>query len=209
MQIECILKREGGTKAEIGGLEYHFKPLEDGAHVADVQEKAHIDRFLSISEAYKLYHGDLKTDAVPVAIKPTVLTDPNDMRIAGAPTTATQTFLLGSDIHEATYEIGGELYQLGDVVALAHTKSGLSAEDWNALDPDDRHARIDMALDDLADAAEAAAKPPAPPEGEQPPPVDPAVAERAALAAAYKEKFGKAPHYRLSIENLKAALAAE
>lgn len=206
MKIECILKREGGTKAEIGGLEYHFKPLDDGAHVANVEDKAHIDRFLSISEAYKLYHGDLDVDGVPVAIKPTVLTDPQDMRIAAAPTTATQTFLLGSDVHEASYEIGDALYQLGDVVAMAHEKSGLSAEEWNALEPEDRHARIDLVLEALADAAEAK-QPPAPEGGTEQPPADPE--SREALAAAYKAKFGKAPHYRLSIENLKAALASE
>ncbi len=33
MQIECILKRQDGTKAEIGGTEYHFEPLDDGAQV--------------------------------------------------------------------------------------------------------------------------------------------------------------------------------
>lgn len=55
MQIECILKREGGTVAEIGGIDYHFEPLADGAHVAEVENDDHVDRFLSISEGYRLY----------------------------------------------------------------------------------------------------------------------------------------------------------
>lgn len=55
MKIECILKRKGGTVAEIGGIEYHFKPQEGGAHVADVKDNAHIQRFLSIPEGYRIY----------------------------------------------------------------------------------------------------------------------------------------------------------
>lgn len=58
MKIECILKREGGTKAEIGGVEYHFKPDGNGAHVADVKDKAHIARFLSMPEGYAVYDPD-------------------------------------------------------------------------------------------------------------------------------------------------------
>lgn len=55
MKIECILKRSGGTRAEIGGIEYHFAPQPDGAHVADVNEKGHIARFLSMPEGYAVY----------------------------------------------------------------------------------------------------------------------------------------------------------
>jgi len=62
--------------------------------------------------------------------------------------------LLGSSAHDATYEIGGKTYQLGDVVRQAFEKSGLTTEEWNAQAEEDRHARIDMALDDIAAAAE-------------------------------------------------------
>lgn len=58
MKIECILKRQGGTRAEIGGIEYHFAPQADGAHVADVKDKAHIARFLSMPEGYAVYDPD-------------------------------------------------------------------------------------------------------------------------------------------------------
>jgi hypothetical protein len=57
MKIECILKRPGGTKVDLGGTEYHFAPQADGAHVAVVKENAHIQRFLSIPEGYRIY-GD-------------------------------------------------------------------------------------------------------------------------------------------------------
>ena len=62
MKIECILKRPGGTKAEIGGIEYHFVPQDDGAHVADVADKAHIQRFLSIPEGYAIYGEPAATE---------------------------------------------------------------------------------------------------------------------------------------------------
>ena len=55
MKIECILKREGGSKVEIGGTEYHFAPQPDGAHVAEVSNNGHIQRFLSIPEGYRIY----------------------------------------------------------------------------------------------------------------------------------------------------------
>lgn len=73
MKIECILKREGGSKVEIGGTEYHFAPQADGAHVAEVSNNGHIQRFLSIPEGYRIYgepddqHGDGDTDADPDA----------------------------------------------------------------------------------------------------------------------------------------------
>lgn len=55
MNIECKLKRDGGSKIDLGGIEYHFAPVADGAHVADVEEDEHIARFLAIPEGYRIY----------------------------------------------------------------------------------------------------------------------------------------------------------
>lgn len=68
--IECKLIREGGTFAEVGGTEYHFKPYTDGAHVCVVPDDDHAERFLEIREGYRLYRGDGKPvkGAEPVAI---------------------------------------------------------------------------------------------------------------------------------------------
>lgn len=55
MKIESIIKRANGTRAEIGGTEYHFAPQADGAHVAEVEETEHIERFLAIPEGYRIY----------------------------------------------------------------------------------------------------------------------------------------------------------
>lgn len=64
MKIECTIKRDGGTQASIGGVDYHFVPNDDDEHVCDVDNKAHIKRFLSISEAYR-EHGVAKVPSPP------------------------------------------------------------------------------------------------------------------------------------------------
>lgn len=53
MKIECTIEREGGTFAEIGGITYHFALDAHGRYVADVEDDAHIARFLSITDAYR------------------------------------------------------------------------------------------------------------------------------------------------------------
>lgn len=131
MKIECILKRAGGTKAEIGGIEYHFAPQDDGSHVADVENEAHQDRFLSINEAYRLYRPKAK-DA------------------PSKPAKAQEPGLIGSDVHPDTFDINGKAVSLGDVVAGAFKASGMTVEAWNAQDANARHDLIDAYLDELA-----------------------------------------------------------
>ena len=194
MKIECIAHRDGGSKIDIDGIEYHFEPLEDGAHVADVEEIKHQDRFLSLGEGFKLYRGDLAPVGVPTKISLPVVNDKGDLRNQSETIARS---IHGSSVHETTYEIGGTIVQLGEVVAKAFEASGLTAEEWNALDEGDRHAKIDITLDDMADAA---------PEEASAAPSD-ASDERTVLAEAHKAKFGKAPHYRASIDTIKAALA--
>lgn len=209
MKIACLGLRKGGTKVDLDGLEYHFEHLEDGKHVAVVEDEAHIDRFLSISDHYKVYHGAL-TPKNPAPVRIAAAGKP---RVFVAPKVDSQT-LYGSNVHETSYEIGGKTYSLGDIVALAHKTSELTVEEWNELDEDDRHAKIDITLDDLAEAAELAeTKQPEAPEAPKAPEA-PAVAttaaagdERAALVEQYKAKFGQAPHYRASIDTIKAKLA--
>jgi hypothetical protein len=54
--------------------------------------------------------------------------------------------LLGSDTLNAELQVGEGTIQLGTLVAAAHEASGLSAEDWNALDP---AKRDEMLLNEL------------------------------------------------------------
>ncbi len=52
MIIHSLIKREGGTVVPMGNDTYNFKPDENGNHVCEVKNKAHIERFLSIKEGF-------------------------------------------------------------------------------------------------------------------------------------------------------------
>lgn len=182
MKIECILKRHGGTRVELGSMEYHFEPLDDGAHVAEVDDEAHVDRFLSIGEAYKLYRGELSPQG-----KAQTAADKGVAQQLQAPSAG---LLAGSSAHPSHFEVNGKTYSQGEIVRMTFDPSGLTEDEWNALDEEDRAAKIDITLDDLAEAAPEAA-------GD----------DREALVAQYIAKFKKAPHPSAKIETIKAKLA--
>lgn len=178
MKIECILKRDGGTRTDIGGAVYHFAPLSDGAHVAEVAETDHIDRFLSIPEGYRVYHGQAERKSQPEPI-----TRPDTVKPVEQPKPS--VMLSGSEQHPPEFTIAGKVYTQLDVVQIAFAASGLTSDEWNDLGEDERAAKIDIALDDLSETAD----------------------ERAELVAQYEAKFGKKPHGKASIETIKAKLA--
>lgn len=178
MDIECKLKREGGTHVDMGTQKYHFAPLADGAHVAAVTDETHQDRFLGISEAYRVYRG---TAEGPKTVE--------------SEQTNSTPVLVGSAVHPASFEIHGQPYALGDVVALAHKDSGLDAQEWNELDDATRADLIDEALDKLNADTNGDGK------------IDGAE-EKAALIEQYKLKFGKSPG-NMGVAKLRAALDAE
>lgn len=150
MKIECILKREGGSVVDLGGIEYHFEPVEDGAHVADVADESHIDRFLSISEGYKVYHGKGTPKGEPKQIGEST----------PVPATATETKsagpLAGSEELPPQFDIGGKTITQLEAVQAAFAASGMTSDEWNELDDSERAAKIEIALDELADAADEA-----------------------------------------------------
>lgn len=60
-------------------------------------------------------------------------------------------FLLGSSVQPASFELSdGSVLSLGDVVGRAHAASGLSVEDWNALEESAREALIAETVDKLS-----------------------------------------------------------
>jgi hypothetical protein len=83
--IRCKLERDGGTRASIGDTTYHFRPQPNlgaaTAHVCEVAEKAHVNRFLAITEGYELFLGEDEVDA-PVDVAPAV---PDDEPVAPEP----------------------------------------------------------------------------------------------------------------------------
>lgn len=186
MKLVCPVKRHGGSHIELWGTKYHFEEQPDGNHVADVKDPAHQDRLLSIG--YTIYRPG---QAQPVEAAP-------------AKKTLEDASLLGSSVHQESFEIGGRTVTLGEVVTAAFARSELSIEDWNALAEPDRHAMLDEELDIMAADAE--------PKGDAgagaPPAVDPAIAEREELVKQYETKFGTKPHPRLGIAKLREALEA-
>jgi hypothetical protein len=188
MKIECILQRKGGTVVELPGKTYHFTPQKDGKHVAEVTIEAHIERFLSIPEAYRLLRT-LGAEAAVATFAPATdapIIDPDNV------------MLLGSSVHPATFDINGKTYALGDIVQRAFADSGLTAENWNDLPEDTRATKIDIVLDGIEDGEitiDAAH------EGQ------PVTNERAELVEQYKAKFGKRPPNTFSVETIKVKLA--
>lgn len=58
MEIESIIRRKNGTKVHIDGKEYFFfSEVPDGPHVATVDNDAHAQRLLSITEGYRIYRS--------------------------------------------------------------------------------------------------------------------------------------------------------
>lgn len=192
MKIECILHRPGGTKVELGGKLYHFEPQDDGRHVADVAVEAHIERFLSIPEAYRILRTP-GAEAVAQTVTP-AQGDDEPVKTTLEPGQA----LAGSTSHPAQFEIEGKTYSLEAVVRRAFDDSGLTVEEWNDLDDETRATKIDLVLDGIAEG-EVTLEAVEPQMSEED--------ERAALIEQYKAKFGSAPRGRMSIETLKAKLA--
>jgi len=57
--------------------------------------------------------------------------------------------LIGSNVLASNYEIAGAIVQLGDIVAAAHELSGMTVEEWNSLDQEDREDLLRLQLDRL------------------------------------------------------------
>jgi hypothetical protein len=144
MKIKTLIVHPKGSVITLPGAEYRPEIQPDGEQVFEVKDPAHIERLLAITEGFAEYAPG-KAAAVKKADD-----KPAEVAKTGA------EILVGSSVHPATFEIGGQTFQLGTVVAMAHTASGLSVADWNALADDERHARIDAELDRLEAEAEAA-----------------------------------------------------
>lgn len=85
MLIESKIKRPNGTVVVLDGVTYHFKPTDKiAAHVAEIKEPKHVDRFLAIPEGYRAYlnerveekadsQGDLLDANAPTEVKKTTV----------------------------------------------------------------------------------------------------------------------------------------
>lgn len=150
----------------------------------------------------------LVTEAAPIGLGSVIpdgaLTGANEEApVLGAIAKSASEFdgmvLYGTDQLPAHIEIGGEMVQLGTVVAAAHAVSGLSVEDWNGLVPQIRDQLLIEHLEVMrAGAASGASSPAAAPTGEVGKPVESAATPTPAIATAddSKPKAPTAPRQR-------------
>lgn len=187
MKIVSKIKRRNGHTVDLGGVFYKFEPP---SYVADVTEKAHVERFLSIPEGYGL--AELDEEEAPTGVQqPEQAADP-------------VVYVL-SDAHPATFDINGTEYEQTDIVRRA--AGDLTAEQWNALHEGDRADMIDAVLDQLAgdkqdDQPEDES---APLEGDL---NGDGELDREELAKQYEAKFGKRPHGKWNSDKIREALGA-
>lgn len=96
MLIEHTTKRHNGSIHSIAGVKYHFAPNDAGAHVAEVKDTAHIQRFLSIP-SFAVY--DPNAPVAVVATTESVAPEDDDDDIQPAP------------LEEAPDEVLDQLYE--------------------------------------------------------------------------------------------------
>lgn len=145
MKVQCKLIREGGTKVDIDNIEYHFKPNAKSEHVAEVTNKEHLARFLSISEGYTLPDDD--EPAKPAAKK-----EPQKP--------LEHVNLQGSDWEPKEVDLGdGKTVATAELVGNAFSASGLTADAWNALPKEEVESALTVALEAYKAEPELPAKP--------------------------------------------------
>ena len=130
LTIESIIQRSGGTQVTLDEKLYHFKPTpEDPRHLAEVLIVAHAERFLAISEGFRLVAGTMPVEG-----------QENMEYTPGVRTSVS---------HAAQFEIGDSFITLQDLTEYAFRESGLSVKEWNAQDDQDLHESLDFALQEL------------------------------------------------------------
>ena len=213
MKIESLIKRKNGTKVQLDDpkREYHFSP-ESGnfkdPHVCEVEEESHARILLRISGGYRLAEGE---------------TAPPDEDI-------TPPRLKGSAVHDARYTIkGGDVVELEDLVNMAFEDSSLDEDGWNELADQQRYEYIDTTLRELQEGFHETNDDSKPGDDEntgdaddnnggkdenqqeenpqqEEKPKDGDLPPRKELVAAFKEKFGRNPSNKLSVEDLYNAI---
>ncbi|GGE24268.1 hypothetical protein SAMN05421774_10864 [Gemmobacter megaterium] len=94
MFIESKIKRVDGSRVTMAdGATYHFAPDPEGRHVAFVTVPEHIERFLSITEGYRIAPGTVQAapaiGAKPAQATPAAITEPSEPTEPTEPTQPT------------------------------------------------------------------------------------------------------------------------
>lgn len=147
-------RRKEPTPVELFGKNYLFTLNPAGHCVADVDDDRAVDRLLQIPEAYREY-----SPATAPAVSSAPAPAPLAASLPPAPDATADTeddgpeLLKGSDTLPAVIDLGhGKTITVGEVVALAHARSGLDAEEWNLNDDEDRESLLQAQVDTLREA---------------------------------------------------------
>lgn len=187
MKIVSKIKRRNGHSVTLGDTAYKFLPPD---YAAEVSEKAHIERLMSIPEGYGIADAE-----------PEESTQPNPDKAED------HAELLGSELHPASFEIGGKTIEQSVVVTMA--AGDRTPEEWNALSEGERADLIDEQLDKLAESAEYGDESADDHAEEQPLEGDlngDGNLEREELAKLYESKFGKRPHGKWNADRISEEL---
>jgi hypothetical protein len=176
MRIESIIARKPGSTISLFGTEYVFTTRSDGKLCADVEDEKHIERFLSIPEGYRDADGELVAKPTITPARTTVDPVPTYTIPMGYPTQFTMP--------------NGANITIEYAVERAALASGLSFENWEALDEEARSEQVDAMLDIIERENQ-----PAQPD------------ERALAAADYEAKLGRKPHYKWNAAKIREELA--
>ncbi len=115
-----------------------FKAGEDGELVGEVAHEPTVAELLLGGMFFPADPADYDT-ALKLSTPP----------IEGAPAAGALT---GSPNFEAVQDIGDKQYQLSEIVAAAHSASGMSVDEWNALTETERDDLIEAELDRMEGA---------------------------------------------------------
>lgn len=136
MLIQCILKREGGTQVQMEEVVYHFKPTpRDPRHLAEVLIQAHAERFLAISEGYRMADGQMLAKKVE---------EPENL----------EGRLFLSTAHASQFELAdGSMVSLFELTEHAYRESAMTLYEWNNQEDESLYEALDQALKELNEGA--------------------------------------------------------
>jgi predicted flap endonuclease-1-like 5' DNA nuclease len=121
--IQCLL---GPRETQAGGQTYNFSNDEHRRAVCEVHNLVHVQVFLSVQ-----HYIVAEPLPIPAAVIPKL-----------------EETLLGSSVLPSVVQFDDEhSATLGEIVVRAHTESGLTLADWNALPVADREARLQAVVD--------------------------------------------------------------
>lgn len=189
MKIECLIRRSKGTLVEFkaDGKAYHFTPDEEGRHVAEVDDPAHIKRLLSIEpETY------IKCGTKPKSLRyqkrqkqvefETEKVDLEDLMNNGETSSDKDDENLGDDQGDNKINDNSDSKDDGGELDSEDMKAFIDDED----DGDEDNDSVIGSLD----------------EGDDTKVVDYEALNEEELALVYEQKFGKKPHHNMKPETI-------